>query len=227
MSNFPPPPGPPFEPGQPGNPNGNNENNPFGNPNNPPPPPNPYAPPGSNVPPPPNPYSPPGSNMPPPQNPYNPPPGNMPPPQNPYNPPPGGPGTPPPPGGFPPPNNPYGGTMPPPMFGGQRPLPNAVGVLVLGICSIVGCFCYGIPGLICGVIALILAAGAKRKYQQSPDEFTETSYKNMNAGRVCAIIGTILSALYFLFFILILISPGLFAGMFLGEMFGSRGFNSY
>ncbi|MBS1563194.1 MAG: hypothetical protein JST39_02345, partial [Bacteroidetes bacterium] len=31
----------------------------------------------------------------------------------------------------------------------QMPLPNATPVLVLGIISIVGCFCYGIVGLIC------------------------------------------------------------------------------
>ena len=42
----------------------------------------------------------------------------------------------------------------------------------------------------------------------------ESSYKNANAGYVCAIIGTILSGLYFLFFIIVLIgaaSGGAFA----------------
>ena len=39
----------------------------------------------------------------------------------------------------------------------QRPLPNATAVLVLGIIAIVGCFCDGIPGLVCGIIALVLA----------------------------------------------------------------------
>lgn len=103
--------------------------------------------------------------MPPPQNPY----GNTPPPpQNPYNQPPCG---------FPPPNNPYGGTMPPPMFGSQRTLPNSVGVLVLGICSIVFCWCYGIVGLICGIIAMVLASKAKRLYEATPNDFTVASFK--------------------------------------------------
>ena len=38
---------------------------------------------------------------------------------------------------------------------GQQQLPNATAVLVLGIISIVGCFCYGIIGLILGIIALV------------------------------------------------------------------------
>ena len=47
-------------------------------------------------------------------------------------------------------------------FQTKQPLPNATAVLVLGIISIVGCFCYGIVGLICGIIALILASKAKK-----------------------------------------------------------------
>ncbi|MFT3945982.1 MAG: hypothetical protein QM763_03325 [Agriterribacter sp.] len=38
----------------------------------------------------------------------------------------------------------------------QQPLPNASAVLALGIISIVGCCCYGIPGVICAIIALVL-----------------------------------------------------------------------
>ena len=36
---------------------------------------------------------------------------------------------------------------------GQQQLPNSTAVLVLGIISIVGCFCYGILGLILGLIS--------------------------------------------------------------------------
>ena len=46
----------------------------------------------------------------------------------------------------------------------QQPLPNATPVLVLGILSIVMCFCYGILGLILGIIALVLSASSKRLY---------------------------------------------------------------
>ena len=82
------------------------------------------------------------------------------------------------------------------QFQQQRPLPNATAVLVLGILSIVTCFCYGILGLILGIIALVLAGKDKSLYNASPDQYTQASFKNMNAGRICAIIGIILSVLY-------------------------------
>jgi hypothetical protein len=78
----------------------------------------------------------------------------------------------------------------------QQPLPNSTAVLVLGIISIVGCFCYGVVGIICGIIALILASKSKKLYEANPEAYTVGSYKNMNAGRICAIIGLILSVVY-------------------------------
>ncbi len=83
----------------------------------------------------------------------------------------------------------------------HRPLPNATAVLVLGILSIVTCFCYGILGLILGIIAMVLAGKDKTLYTASPETYTEASLKNLNAGRICAIIGLILSALYLIFII--------------------------
>lgn len=94
-----------------------------------------------------------------------------------------------------------------PQFG-QQSLPNSTAVLVLGIISIVGCICYGIPGLICGIIALVMAGKAKKMLTENPTLYSESSVKNMNAGRICAIIGTILSALYFLFFVVYLVIVG-------------------
>lgn len=84
---------------------------------------------------------------------------------------------------------------------GQRALPNSTAVLVLGIISIVGCFCYGIIGLVLGIIALVLAGKDTTLYQQNPGLYTEASFKNMKAGKVCAIVGLCLSALYFIFII--------------------------
>ena len=76
-------------------------------------------------------------------------------------------------------------------------LPNASATLALGIISIVGCILYGIPGLICGIIALSIHKKDKALYQSDPSRF-EQSYKNAKAGFICAIIGTSLSALYLL-----------------------------
>lgn len=90
--------------------------------------------------------------------------------------------------------------------GGQTPIPNATAVLVLGIISIPTCFCYGIVGLIIGIIALILSGKAKKLYLETPENFTLQSFNNLNAGRICAIIGTILSSLYMVFIIIYIIA---------------------
>lgn len=81
-------------------------------------------------------------------------------------------------------------------------IPNSTGVLVMGIISIASCFCYGVPGLVLGIISLSLAGKGKRLYNANPDFYTEASFKNLKAGQICAIIGTILSGLFILLIIL-------------------------
>jgi hypothetical protein len=84
----------------------------------------------------------------------------------------------------------------------QRPLPNATAVLVLGIIGIVGCFCSGLPGIICSIISLVLYKKDKTLYTINPELYTAESYKNENTGRICAIIGLSISVLSFIFSIL-------------------------
>lgn len=88
-------------------------------------------------------------------------------------------------GGFPPPN-PYG------FSGVQEKLPNSGGILALGILGIV---LAGGIGIILSIIALSMAPGAIRTYEQNPGRFTEGSLKNVKAGRTCAIIGMSLTVL--------------------------------
>lgn len=76
----------------------------------------------------------------------------------------------------------------------QQKLPNATAVLVLGIVSIVSCCCYGIPGLITGIIGLVLYKKDNALYQQNPTVYSD--YNNLKTGRILSIIGIILSALY-------------------------------
>ena len=76
----------------------------------------------------------------------------------------------------------------------KQQLPNSTLVLVLGILSIVTCFCYGIIGLILGVIALIFAKKDTALYNSNPELYT--GFENLKTGKICAIIGTILSSLY-------------------------------
>ncbi|MGE0567051.1 MAG: CCC motif membrane protein [Bacteroidia bacterium] len=82
-------------------------------------------------------------------------------------------------------------------------LPNAVAVLVLGICSIFpGCFCAGLVGIVCGIIALVLAKKDLALYNANPSSYNPGSFNNLKAGRVCAIIGLSLSSLLLIFYII-------------------------
>lgn len=88
-----------------------------------------------------------------------------------------------------------------PRFGGQEPIPNATAVLVLGILSIVLCWCYGLIGLALGIIAVVLSGKARKLYEATPGAYTVASYNNLKAGRICGIIGICLSAVYVAFLI--------------------------
>jgi hypothetical protein len=89
-----------------------------------------------------------------------------------------------------------------PQFIQQQALPYSTSVLVLGILSIVTCWCYGIPGVVMGIIALVQAKKANEMYASSPGQYSPSSYNNLKAGRVCAIIGLILSCCYLLLIII-------------------------
>jgi len=80
-------------------------------------------------------------------------------------------------------------------------LPNATVSLVLGIISIVLCWCYAIPGIVLGIIGLVLGNKAVSLYKQSPGVYSEGSFKNANAGKICSLIGLILSTLYIILII--------------------------
>lgn len=86
----------------------------------------------------------------------------------------------------------------------KRPLPYATASLVLGIVSIVLCWCYGIVGFITGLIGLILAIMDSKSYKQSPNSYTPSSINNYKAGLICSIIGTVLSLIFLIVFITIL-----------------------
>ena len=76
----------------------------------------------------------------------------------------------------------------------KQTLPNSTLILIFGILSIVTCCCWGILGLIFGVVALVMAKTAKQQYITEPDLYT--GYNNVKTGRILAIIGIILSVLY-------------------------------
>jgi hypothetical protein len=91
----------------------------------------------------------------------------------------------------------------------QVPLPNSTAVLVLGIATILLCWCQGIVSLIMGIIALVLANRDAALYAANPGSYTENSYKNLRTGRSIAIIGLVLGAVFFFMLIIGLLFLGL------------------
>ena len=82
---------------------------------------------------------------------------------------------------------------------GNQPanLPNATATLVLGILSIVVCF-------ICGIIALVISNKDVNLYKANPELYSTTSYNNIKAGRICAIIGLCLQVVGLIIYIAVI-----------------------
>ena len=88
----------------------------------------------------------------------------------------------------------------------QQPLPNSSTVLILGILSIVfSCWYFSIVGIILAVISLILARKDMSLYASDKSCYTLSSYNNLKAGRICALIGLAVAIIFFFFLILILV----------------------
>jgi len=68
----------------------------------------------------------------------------------------------------------------------QQDMPGAGGILAMGIISIP--FCMGLIGLILSILALTKANRARFTYNNNPEMYTEKSMRQINAGRVCAIV---------------------------------------
>ena len=91
------------------------------------------------------------------------------------------------------------------------PIPQSQGILILGIFSLVTtCCCGGIifAGLILGIIAVVMSSKAIETYEQNPKAYTEASFKNVNGGRICGIIGIVLNGIIILFGLIYLFIAG-------------------
>ncbi len=80
----------------------------------------------------------------------------------------------------------------------QQKLPNSTAILIFGIVSIVSCCCYGI-GIVFGIVALVMASNATKVYTASPELYS--GYQNVKTGKILAIIGIVLSAIYLIYVI--------------------------
>lgn len=75
----------------------------------------------------------------------------------------------------------------------KRNLPNGTAVLVLGILSILTCCCGWGVGMVLGIVAIVLANKDLKLYSENPELYL--NYKNLNTGKILAIIGLVLSSL--------------------------------
>ncbi|WP_062055148.1 CCC motif membrane protein [Aquimarina longa] len=88
----------------------------------------------------------------------------------------------------------------------QQTLPNSTIILIFGILSILGCCCYGIPGIILAVIAIVLSKKAATIYNQNPELYK--GYQNVKTGKILAIIGLVLSIIYLIYVIFLFATLG-------------------
>lgn len=75
----------------------------------------------------------------------------------------------------------------------KEKLPHSQASLILGIFSIVTCCCYGIPGIILGIIGLLQANKAIAIHNENPE--TYDGFGNANTGKIMSIIGLVLGIL--------------------------------
>lgn len=81
----------------------------------------------------------------------------------------------------------------------EQKLPNVTAILVLGIASIVLCWCYGILGLLLSIVGLILSMSATKLYKANPEEYT--NYSSLKTAKTVNIVGLVLNILFIVFLI--------------------------
>jgi hypothetical protein len=89
----------------------------------------------------------------------------------------------------------------------KQKLPNGTAVIILGILSIITCCCYGVLGIILGVIAIVLANKDAKLYNENPELYS--NYSNIKTGKILAYIGIALSVLYVIYIIWIVATFGM------------------
>ena len=97
-----------------------------------------------------------------------------------------------------------------PQGRGMLTTPNSTEVMVLGILSIVFCWCWGILSIILGIVTLVLASQGEKEYRKNPYAYTEVSHRNLRTGRTCAFVGLCLAAVTIIAVIIYFIVFGTF-----------------
>lgn len=76
----------------------------------------------------------------------------------------------------------------------QQKLPNVTIVIVLSIIGFVCCCFAGVPGILFGGIALILALKDEKLYKESPESYS--NYSQLKTAKILAMIALIIGVLY-------------------------------
>lgn len=84
----------------------------------------------------------------------------------------------------------------------RKQLSTATAALICGILSILGGLCYGVTGLIMGIVTLAVSSKDNQLLKEDPERYSDAG--NLKAGRICAKIGISLFVIWLLFLIVIL-----------------------
>lgn len=77
----------------------------------------------------------------------------------------------------------------------EQRIGSAVAALVLGMMSILTCFFYGVPGVVCGILALVYAKRAREAVRLGRAPAFSLDFAR--AGKICGWTGISLSAVFF------------------------------
>ena len=83
----------------------------------------------------------------------------------------------------------------------QKTSGKAIASMVLGICSIPTCFCYGILSIIIGIVGVALGSMASKEIRRGG--YSDSSKGFVMAGQICSWIGIVLGVGYILFIIIL------------------------
>ncbi|MBL4592132.1 MAG: DUF4190 domain-containing protein [Phycisphaerales bacterium] len=85
----------------------------------------------------------------------------------------------------------------------QQTSGKAIASMILGICSLLMCIAYGLPGIICGFLAILFAKHANQRIASGLAP--ESSAGMAKAGKICGWIGLSLSMIVLLFLIAVFV----------------------
>lgn len=88
----------------------------------------------------------------------------------------------------------------------KQKLPNATASLVLGLLAFLTFCCYGIFGILFGVIGLILSLKDAKRLKENPTDYDNVTLHKI--GKVLSVIGIVLGVLALIFYIWMILKIG-------------------